>query len=168
MMHYRRLAEVIGVVSLLALASAPAQASSHLAKLTGYQEVPAISTPGAGKCRVQISDDHTTVTVALDYSDVEDVQQAHIHFAQKSVNGGIFLFLCSNLGNGPAGTPLCPESPGTVERTLTSADVIGGASAQGIDAGELEEVIEAIRANTTYCNVHSAAHPGGEIRGQLK
>jgi hypothetical protein len=167
MMHYRRLAEVVGVISLLALASAPAQASSHLAKLTGYEEVPAISSLGEGKCRVRINGDETALDVELSYSGLENVQQAHIHFAEAAVNGGIVLFLCSNLGNGPAGTLPCPESAGTVETTLTAADVIAGASAQGIDPGELNEVIDAIRADTAYCNVHTAAHPAGEIRGQF-
>ncbi|HEX9821407.1 MAG TPA: CHRD domain-containing protein [Methylomirabilota bacterium] len=39
---------------------------------------------------------------------------------------------------------------------------------QGILAGEFEEVVAAIRAGRTYANVHSAAFPPGEIRGQLR
>ena len=35
--------------------------------------------------------------------------QSHIHFGQKDVNGGIVVFFCTNLGNGPAGTPPCPQ-----------------------------------------------------------
>jgi len=33
--------------------------------------------------------------------------------------------------------------------------------------GELDEVIDAIRAGLAYANVHSTQSPGGEIRGQL-
>jgi hypothetical protein len=47
------------------------------------------------------------------------------------------------------------------------ANVIGGANAQGIAAGEFAEVLKAIRAGVVYVNVHSALFPGGEIRGQL-
>ena len=92
--------------------------------------------------------------------------QAHIHFAQKSVNGAISVFLCSNLGNGPAGTQACPPS-GTISGTIVAANVTAGAAAQGIAAGELAELLAAIRAGKTYANVHSTKFPGGEIRDQI-
>jgi hypothetical protein len=159
----------MSVISVLALLSTPALAETHKTDLEGFQEVPALSTTGVGKCEVKISNDETTVRVELSYSDlVGVVQQAHIHFGQLSINGGIVLFLCTNLGNGPAGTPACPAPSGEVTRTLTSADVVAGAAGQGIAAGELLEVIDAIRAGAAYCNVHSALYPGGEIRGQLE
>jgi hypothetical protein len=43
----------------------------------------------------------------------------------------------------------------------------GGAAAQGIAAGDFDELVRALRAGVTYANVHSQARPGGEIRGQL-
>src|SRR6266849_4650656 len=125
-MKQRRLTEVVGAVFLLAMLSAPALADTHKAQLEGFQEVPALSTPGAGECRVKIRDE-VTIEVVLSYSDLSAaVTQAHLHFGHEAVNGGIVLFLCSNLGNGPAGTPTCPlpPAPGEVTRTLTSADVI--------------------------------------------
>ena len=36
------------------------------------------------------------------------------------VNGGISVFLCTNLGNGPAGTQACPQE-GTVTGTFTAS-----------------------------------------------
>jgi hypothetical protein len=56
---------------------------------------------------------------------------------------------------------------GFVSRTVSAADVIGPAG-QGIDAGEFEEVLIALRSGVTYANVHSARNPGGEIRGQIR
>lgn len=91
--------------------------------------------------------------------------QAHIHFGQFAVNGGISVFLCSNLTDPPPGTPACPNS-GTVSGTLTAASVIGPAG-QGIAAGEFEELVEAIDAGIAYVNVHTTMFPTGEIRGQL-
>ena len=66
-------------------------------------------------------------------------------------------------------TPLCPQS-GTVTGQITAANVIAAATAsQQIVAGELAEVIAAIRAGRAYVNVHSTPlTPGGEIRGQVQ
>ena len=77
------------------------------------------------------------------------------------------MFLCTNLGNGPAGTQLCPAAPATISGTIVAADVGAGASAQGLTTGEFAELLAAIRAHKTYANVHTVKHPGGEIRAQL-
>jgi hypothetical protein len=134
-------------------------------RLVGYQEVPSVSTQATAKFRAKVQRDK--IAFKLSYADLEgDVQQAHIHFGQRAVNGGISVFLCSNLGNGPAGTQPCPPAPATVEGTLDANDVVGPA-VQGIAAGELEELVRAIKAGVTYANVHSSKFPNGEIRAQL-
>lgn len=167
-MNGRFLTTIIGGLALAALVSTPAFAQTRSGKLEGFQETPlTLSTEGNGKCRAKVNKDKTAIEVTLDYSDLTAIQQAHIHFGQAGLSGGIALFLCTNLGNGPAGTPTCPPAPATVKRTLFAADVIGPA-AQGIAAGELDEVIEALRQNATYCNVHTDLFPGGEIRAQLE
>jgi hypothetical protein len=98
--------------------------------------------------------------------------RSHIHFGQRSVNGGISVFLCTNLGNGPAGTQACPQS-GTISGTITAADVspaipaTAAARTQGIDTGEYDELVQAIGAGKAYANLHTDRWPGGEIRAQL-
>jgi len=137
-------------------------------RLTGYEETPlALSTAGSGRFRAQVNDRLQQVTYTLSYTGLEGtVTQAHIHFGAKAQTGGISVFLCSNLGNGPAGTQACPPAPATVMGTITPTDVIGPAS-QGIAAGEFAELVSAIRAGATYVNVHSTLYPAGELRGQL-
>jgi hypothetical protein len=136
--------------------------------LNGYEENPDISTVASGDFRAQINNDDTAIEYELSYSNLEgDVLQAHIHFGKPAINGGISLFLCSNLGNGPAGTPLCPgPNSGTVTGTLDAADVVGPVG-QGIEVGALGEILAAVRAGHAYANVHSTKWPGGEIRAQL-
>jgi hypothetical protein len=137
------------------------------ADLSGDQEVPAISTTGKGQLKLLIYPDQGTIHYELSYSGLQaDATQAHIHFGQAAVNGGISVFLCSNLANPPAGTQACPLRAGTVSGLLTTASVLGP-TAQGIAAGEIDALIDALRAQLTYVNVHSTTWPTGEIRGQI-
>ena len=136
-------------------------------RLMGYQEVPAVSTVASGEFKARIVD-NAKIDYTLSYRDAEGtVTQAHIHFGQRSVNGGISVFLCSNLGNGPAGTQACPAAPATISGSIVAANVTAGAAAQGIAAGEFAELLAAIKAGKTYANVHTTKFPGGEIRAQL-
>ena len=137
-------------------------------RLTGYQEVPALSTPGVGEFRASVNRAGTELRYRLTYGGLESAAtQAHIHFENETNSGGIVVFLCTNLGNGPAGTQACPANGGTITGTLHAADVTSGAASQGIDAGEFQEFLRAIRAGVTYVNVHSTGRPSGEIRAQL-
>lgn len=139
------------------------------AELGGFQEVPAVSTSGHGAFRARIGEGGGSVEYRLGYDGLEGtVTQAHIHFGQKGVNGGIAVWLCSNLPSPPtpAGVQPCPVPPALVEGVFTAADVVGP-SGQGLSAGEFEELLRAIRAGTAYANVHSTLFPGGEVRGQL-
>lgn len=96
------------------------------------------------------------------------MRQAHIHFGQHGVNGGVSVFLCQTATNAdPTGlAPTCPAS-GSVSGLLHTANVIGPA-AQGLSAGEFAELVAAIRAGVAYVNVHSSTFPGGEVRGQFR
>ncbi|HKQ98074.1 MAG TPA: CHRD domain-containing protein [Candidatus Polarisedimenticolia bacterium] len=138
------------------------------AALRGFDEPPSVSSTGRGVFTATISQDGTSIQYKLSYQDLEgDVQQAHIHLGQRGVNGAIAVFLCSNLGNGPAGTQACPgPRAGEVSGTITAESIIGPA-AQGLAPGEFEELLRAALRDVTYANVHTVKHPGGEIRGQI-
>lgn len=158
---------MIAVAALVWSSAAAAQVGGTAsARLRAFDEVPALSTPGGGHFTATIADDGSAIEYHLSYFNLEGVAaQSHIHFAQRGVNGGITIFLCSNLGNGPVGTQACPASPGEISGTIHAEDVL--ANAQGIGAGELFAVLRAMRAGITYVNVHTTLFPGGEIRGQL-
>ena len=145
------------------------------ARLNGYQEVPSVSTSARATFRASVDDSSKTIRWRLSYTGLEgDVQQAHIHFAQRHVNGGITVFLCTNLANGPAGTPTCPGTrTGTLTGTITPADVSPNIPAtlaaitQGIGTGQFNELVRALRNEALYVNVHSTRWPSGELRAQL-
>ncbi len=141
--------------------------------MTGYLEgAPGgpVSSAATGTFEATIDDEARTIHYTLSYSGLEDtVRQAHIHFGQRSVNGGISIWLCeTELNPRPAGSPDVPDCPqsGTVDFTIGANHVVGPAT-QGIAAGEFEEIVAAIRAGRAYANVHSSKFLGGEIRGQI-
>ena len=137
------------------------------ATLEGYQEVPAISTTGKGRFRAWVDTVANTITWKLSYDALEgEVTQSHVHFGQMTANGGVSFFLCTNGGNGPAGTQLCPVGPAELTGVITP-DLVIGPAGTGIEPGAFDEIVAAIRNGTAYANVHSAKWPAGEIRGQL-
>src|SRR5262245_17762142 len=128
---------VVLVAGLVALPSSAdtgdGRQDKHLATtLDGYQEVPAVSTVAGGSFSARIANDAQSIDWTLTYDSLEgQATQAHIHVGQAGVNGGVSVFLCSNLGNGPAGTPACAPTGDTLSGTLTAASVVGPA-AQGV------------------------------------
>jgi CHRD domain-containing protein len=161
----------IGVLSVGAVAAADDDDGSgrNGARLNGYQEVTSISTTGFGSLHLRINRGGDSVDYVLSYRDLEStVTQAHIHFAQRAQNGGIIVWLCDNpdlAPAAPAGTPACSGTSGTASGTFDAGDVL--AAGRGIDAGEWDEALAAIKVGHTYGNVHTTGWPGGEIRGQI-
>lgn len=167
------------IAAALAFIFAPPVSADEKIKirLTGFQEVPSVSTVASGEFEATISRHGDFIDFELSYSGLQGpVRQAHIHVAQRSVNGAIVLWLCQTaLNPAPASVAArvqqCPQE-GTVSGRLTAEDVVGpqppgSAAPQQIVDGELDEVIAAIKAGVAYVNVHTTPSPGGEIRGQL-
>jgi hypothetical protein len=158
----------VGIVGLVGVVFADDFDSVLRARLSGYQEVPTLSSAGHARFLARINKDETEVEWRLSYADLEStVTQSHIHFSAPALNGPIIVFLCSNLGNGPAGTQACPAAPATISGVFRAADVLGNGAPMGLEAGNLAELIAAIRAGATYANVHTTVRTGGEIRGQI-
>jgi hypothetical protein len=174
-----------------------AGAEEFTAKLSGFNEIgsiPSGATYAQTYTGAVLSDGRGTATLELDrkagsidykltYSNVGTtppqtgtVSQAHIHFGKSRDSGGILVFFCTNLGNGPAGTPACPANSGTVTGTWTKANVVA-IPGQNVVAGNFDALVEALESNTAYANIHTVpvpgspstitAYPGGEIRGQV-
>jgi hypothetical protein len=107
--------------------------------LSGSNEVPAVNTSAAGTAVVTIKPDHS-VTAKVTVTGMT-ATASHIHEAAAGTNGPVivpFTKTADNTFEAPAGAK------------LTDAQY------------------ESYKAGKLYVNVHSAAHPGGEVRAQLK
>ena len=149
----------VGMMGTVAASDDHSERRDVKAKLSGFAEVPSISTTGSGRLRLSVDSAGTTISYQLTYSGLEGgaVTGAYLHLAQPGVSGLIIASLCSS-------SP-CAASP--VTGTLNAASITGPA-AQGIAPGQFAEVLRAIRAGAVYVNVHTTVYPNGEIRGQLR
>ena len=146
--------------------------SNHIrANLSGFQEVPVVSTTGTGRFRAEIISP-TEVKWELTYEGLEaTVTQAHIHIAQRNVNGGIVLWLCQSTTNpAPASVGFvadCTSPSGSFSGTFGPTSVTP-VTAQHFAPPDLAEVMRFVQAGLAYANVHTVMSPGGEIRGQTR
>jgi hypothetical protein len=142
------------------------------AHLIGYNEVPSINSDGNATFNIKIAPDQKSFDWVLSFAfpPGTTVTQAHIHFGQPGVAGAIVIWLCANnppITTAPAGTAACNQGSQTITGTATAANVVN-VPAQGITAGDFDAILDAIHAGFAYANVHTQAHPGGEIRGPLR
>ena len=160
---------ILAITGVLALAFTTATADEGATKfstsMNGFQETPAILTNGSGTFHATVQGNSLTYTETFSGFST-NVTQSHIHFGERAVSGAFFVFLCSNLGNGPAGTPACPAAGGTVSGTVTAANVLGVAG-QNISKGDFAALLRILRSGDAYVNVHTVKFPVGEIRGQV-
>ena len=135
---FRRAMTVAAAVLLTAGAGLAGAATVHV-KLTGSHEVPPVKTMARGSGVIEVAADGS-VTGKIATHGIKGTM-AHIHEGAPGVEGKPIIALAPGPGGTwvvPAGSKLSPE--------------------------QLKE----FQAGDLYVNVHSDAHPGGEIRGQLK
>ena len=175
---------VIATLALFASSAATATSVRRFAAfLDGFQEVPTNSTEAEGFLilkSVCAADGTCEIEYHLSYENLqgEGMLFSHLHLGRKGVNGGIIAFLCDNPNDDsgpfppPEGTPDCPfdeTGSGEVSGVLTADDVTNGAAGQGISAGEMDELVRALKKKAVYVNVHTTfvPLPRGEIRGDI-
>jgi len=175
------LGPVLAATFLLNIASGQAPTTSDgpsqfEATLNSFKTAPSIYSGGKGTTHLRIDFNKSSISYELSYSGLSSaVSQAHIHFSQKGVNGGIIVYLCDNTDVTVAdglSVPACPTS-GTVTGTITAADVNPSGNPApvtdfGIAEGDFAALVAAIQHQAGYVNVHTTTYPNGEIRGQLE
>lgn len=132
---------VIAALALGAIAWAgPASAEKLKATLSGKSEVPATTSSGTGTADLDYDAASKKLSWTITYSGLSGpVTAAHFHGpAEPGKNAGVAVAI-----------PNATSSPVKGSATLTdaqAADLLGG---------------------KYYINIHTAANPGGEIRGQV-
>jgi CHRD domain len=168
MLRYNLSSAVIGA-GLVFIPMTCAKAESFTARMTGFNETPAILSGGSGTFELDLDTNAKTARYTLTYSGLSaPVTQGHIHFSKKHVAGGIIVWLCQSAANpGPAGTPTCPSGDGTVSGSITPGSIVA-VPAQLVPAGDFDALTDALFTKSAYANVHTTAAPAGEIRGQIR
>jgi hypothetical protein len=155
--------KLICLVALIGIAGAcdddEGDGDEYEAVLTGGAERPAVTTTATGNFELQ--DDGASMTYTLTVNNITGVTAAHIHAIPRSgaapadTVGGIVVNL----------NPTLTVTSGVLaQATFTAANIVGLAGAAPISLDSLRTLMNAGR---TYVNVHTAANPGGHIRGTI-
>lgn len=109
------------------------------ASMTGGAEVPPVTTTASGTCWVSVNPSSKAVAGRIE-STLTTATAAHVHRGAATVAG-----------------------PVVIPMTSPSAGVWAIATGAVLS----DELLARFMEGNLYCNVHTAAFPGGEIRGQL-
>ena len=129
--------------------------------LTGEQQVPAVNTMAFGFAEVQLSEDNSTLSFEVVVCDIANVTASHIHVGAAGTNGPVVLPFYGSP------SPLFNSTRGCdtlAEGTRTSGNLVARPE---VGINTWTDFINALIAGNAYVNVHTTAHTGGEIRGQL-
>lgn len=142
--------------------TATAKNSSFIADLSGKNEVPTpLSSNATGKAYFRISNDSSMIHYTVDLAGADSVKMAHIHYGSSTQNGPIAVWLF-------------PENasptlvPGPVNGTLQSGVIADSSLTGPFEGKKVIDLIHAIEHDSAYVQVHTAAHPEGELRGQIQ
>ena len=155
----RRLVATLATLVVALVFTAPATAGGKFkATLSGANEVPPVVTDTAGRAKIHINKDQTEGEFTLTVNDGFRVTQAHFHCAPVGVNGPIVVFLA---GLHAAG--LNVDGKWISNATFTDTSIVNTACGATVAA-----LAASMRIGNVYVNVHTVAHPGGEVRGQVE
>ena len=145
-----------GALAAAGATTAWAASQNHQAHLTGDAERPTpVDTNAQGQATFKVADDGQSIEYKLNVSNLDAAFVAHIHLGSAEGTGPPVVFLYGPVDPADANGRLASG-------TITAADLVGPLAGQPLSA-----LIEAIEAGNTYVNVHTSAHTGGEIRGQI-
>lgn len=151
---------LLAVLPATTAGAAPLFQLEFSANLSGAQEVGGVTTGTTGDVRLRFDAGLSTLRVVLSVFNGEDITAAHIHCAPAGVNGPIVVTLFS----GPQQDVNGVLVNANFDRTDVTPTVCGP---HDTTINDIASLLAGLREGILYINVHSAANPGGEVRGQL-
>lgn len=130
------------------------------ATLQGAQEVPPVTTSASGEITLTLNTDHTQLHYTLTVQNIENVTMAHLHLGAAGTNGDHVAWLYPSAP--PPKVMQGKFSGKLAEGTLTVANLVGP-----LRGKPFSDLVQDLQAGKLYVNVHTSAHPSGELRGQL-
>jgi len=128
------------------------------ALLTGAEEVPAETTDASALAQFILNPDGSLSYELRAAGPIQNATASHIHLGARTQNGPVVLFL------------FAPPSA----QSFQTGDLIASGTAHDTDViarpgftPTISNLVERLRQGRAYANLHTTAHPGGEIRGQI-
>jgi hypothetical protein len=154
----------IGVAALVAVLAATAgavacsddptapQTTTYVARMSGANEAPPVMGGASGTATFTLEGKTLSYMVTVNGLS-GNAAASHIHVGAAGANGGIvYPFNAAGVQTGQVASGLID---------LTQPVSNGSTSISG------DSLLSLLNSGQLYTNVHTAAHPGGEIRGQI-
>jgi hypothetical protein len=132
-------------------------AEKFFADLSVSQVVPPIDSKAAGNAEFESTMDGSSISYTVNVTDINAVKAAHIHIGEIGQNGDVVVTLFKSE------TPTGPLS-GILSKGNITSDKLEGPMA----GKQLSDLINVMKSEGTYVNVHTQQNPDGEIRGQIE
>ena len=152
----RALSVCLTAAATLALSVAPTAAQTLTANLNAGEETPSFLTGAVGTAAVSVDQKNEELTVSLTVFNLPAATTAgHIHIAPKGIAGPVVI-------NFPIPTGRTDDL--RLEFRVNAKDFVARPE---IGINTMTDAIQAILLGNAYVNIHTSAHPAGEVRGQL-
>jgi glucose/arabinose dehydrogenase len=125
--------------------------------LSGAEENPAVASSARAVARLTLNSNGTVNFQLWATTAIHQATASHIHLGAFTQNGPVVAFFFASAAQDFKAGDLIAQG------TLTDGSVIGKPGF----TPSIASLVERIRQGRAYVNIHTLAHPGGEIRGQL-
>jgi CHRD domain len=127
-----------------------AKRETFVAVLSGGYEVPPLETAATGTAELTLVGSRLRYDIHVD--SLSNVTGAYIHIGRPGEDQPVVADLVEGLKPGPASGLLASGSLRAADLHMTT----------------MAKLLRALRHDDAYITVHTTAHPGGELRGQLR
>jgi CHRD domain len=132
-------------------------------RLAGDQQSPPVATNAFGFAEVRLFQNGTSSAIEFRVivCNISNVTHSHIHVGAIGTNGNIVVHFFDQATN-PVSSP---DGCTTLARGVRGPLNLMADPSAGVNTWD--DFVHALTTGNTYINVHTTAHPAGEIRGQL-